>query len=170
MVELAIISICRRQPAEASRTVMLTLGYSNTLVFSHHVFVGIVWVILFLLHRLDGLPDTCRCSHSNRVWRNAFRHHRARCYGRAPANPYAWQNDNVATNPAVIFDTYWVTKLDKFNARQHAGLVAGAVDVDIRSTLHSVSQNDEAGIQDSKAVPRISLCLVRSSYAPIVRT
>lgn len=44
-----------------------------------------------------------------------------------------------------------MAKLNKLYPRKHTGLVAGAVDADVRPHLNAVADDDQTGVKDGKA-------------------
>lgn len=119
---------------------------------AYHVLVGVAGIIHLLFNRWNGLANLARSTHTDGIGRDVLCHHRASGDGRTSSDPNARKDDNIAADPAVVFNKNRVAELDEFDSGQHAGFVAGAEDTDIGGNLNTVADDDEAGVEDSEAV------------------
>ncbi|PYI14912.1 hypothetical protein BO99DRAFT_448946, partial [Aspergillus violaceofuscus CBS 115571] len=64
----------------------------------------------------------------------------------------AREDDHVPADPAVVADRDRVAELDELAAREHADVMAGRVDVDVRAELDAVADDDQAGVEGGEAL------------------
>lgn len=111
--------------------------------------VWVIRILLLLLWRWNSLDHPTRTPHSNRIRRNILSHSRSGTNRASLANPNTRKNQHISTNPAIIFNKDRVAEFDIFPAGQNTGIVSSSENADSGCNLHSISNNNQTGIQNS---------------------
>lgn len=88
---------------------------SNYLFSIRHVSVRVARIRQLLLHTLYRLDHLCRGAQGDRVRGQTLGDHRPSANSAASTNGYTREDNYVAANPAVVFDSDGMSELDELD-------------------------------------------------------
>lgn len=119
---------------------------------ANQVPVLVVGVLLFLLGGLNSLLYATRGANRNGEWWDVFRDDRTSADSGALPNTNSGEDNDIGTNPTVIFNENRMPEFHKLLARENASIVPSGQKTGSSANLNAVADHNQTRIQDSDTI------------------